>query len=269
MCSLSFNPKNHFFEIEVMQPKFDEVYNEVKAKTIKQRDIEELFKMQLKTLMDGGKIIEALIQVDQELKQPLLKLGLDDSQFLNYLRLLIGKGYLDWYEDGRDSGDVKITAKGHEWIKDKNYNNNLSKKEFENFNFFSISPKFSPKIKELLDEINYLPSDLDKYKNLIAHQLRTVLALSLLNYWERHNKKLKLKTINSLHKLIEHTRNNALSEGLPRARKISDILRKIKTNLTKELADDVVHCDYKTAKLEEVRDFCKYIEHLLSQVYRN
>ena len=177
----------------------------------------------------------------------------------------------------KSAGSIEFTPEGWNWLHGKQKNmqkhseNDSVGRETEDFNVLSIPPGSTEKIKELLGEINKLPnsSTVDKYKNLIAHQLRTILALSLKHYWEKNKKILSRKVKDSLHELIKYTRDKALEENLPSARNISDILRDIRTNLTKELADDVVHCDYKSAKKDEVEKFIKYIEHLLSAIYRN
>lgn len=187
MLSLSQHSINHFFEIEIIQPKFDEVYSKYET--------------------------------------------------------LIGE--------------------------DNPYDTSEIAKQKNNYEIFNIPDNGSYKIKKLLEEINSLPiSQTEKYSNLIAHQLRTILSLILLEYWQKVNKKtLPQRKKESLQKLIQHTIANAVPEKLKQARFITKELNEMKASKIKELVDDVVHCNYSLTNKKNVDEFCSNIKHLLSLIY--
>lgn len=134
---------------------------------------------------------------------------------------------------------------------------------------FDIPKKSSLKIQKLLEEINDLPvMHIKKYSNLIAHQLRTILSLALIEYWESINKKiLPQDKRDSLKKMISHTLLSAKNEKLKNAGQIVSELNDIKGSKIKDLVDDVVHCNYTLANKSDAEKFISNIKHLLSLIY--
>ena len=50
-------------------------------------------------------------------------------------------------------------------------------------------------------------------------------------------------------------------------RKVIEILGNFESTGLKELADDVIHCDYSLAKMEMVNPFANYIKNMLSKIF--
>ncbi len=146
---------------------------------------------------------------------------------------------------------------------------NEKKVELKIFNKFNIPKNSSNKIKKLLEEINSLPVVcIEEYSNLISHQLRTILSLIVIEYWESINKKiLPQNEKNSLKRLIVYTISNARNENLKNARQIEQELDEIKGSKIKDLADDVVHCNYTLVNEKDIDKFINHIRHLLSLLY--
>lgn len=83
---------------------------------IRHQHILELFRARLSWLIDkANTVIDSAINTENDLKLHLKERGITDSEFLNYLRYLIGKEYLKPYTHSDDLGTVKLTSKGYEW----------------------------------------------------------------------------------------------------------------------------------------------------------
>ena len=111
------------FLLKILQPKFDETYQEyqvkvngVKTNYDKNNNL-EFFRTQLKQLhQEANVIIGQAIHTENDLKLHLRKLGVTDADFLNLLRYLIEEGYLRGYSHPEDLGAVALTSKGYKWI---------------------------------------------------------------------------------------------------------------------------------------------------------
>jgi len=271
MTSLSMS-ENQPMEIKILQPKFDELYSEYQRKVEPQTVTQALmsqFQNRLRKMVIEEKLNPGvLIDTQRQLCVPLKERGITPADFqLTLTRLLKKYKYLDWYPDGRqEGGDVMLTLDGYDWAIG-NDSSEQDKKEplttpTQKFGYFNIPKKASEKVQALLSEINQLPpSAIQEYPNLLSHQLRTIFALALLSYWDGKSTPLPKKKQKSLSDLIQYTINNAQEKKVARA------LNDIKKDKTKDLADDVVHCDYTRANEDVVSLFCRQIKNLLSLVY--
>lgn len=111
------------FLLKILQPKFDEIYQEYQIKVDDtENDYDKnnnlgLFKNRLKQLhKEENIIIGQAIYTEKNLKSHLKKLGVADVSFLNLLRYLIEEDYLRGYSHPEDLETVALTSKGYKWI---------------------------------------------------------------------------------------------------------------------------------------------------------
>lgn len=276
---------NTFFKLQINNPIFEEQYNKYKKlveetidtppspNKISLKEIKEIFRIQLNSLIiHNSFIIGQLIDTEKHISKPLLERGLSNTEIANGIRKLKEDKYLDYYPEGKNTHmGFMLSAKGYEWAEDineKDNQENLNNNSYRKYNFFTISKGHSPKIRKLLEEINDLPKDsLNNFYNLIAHQLRTVFALLLIEYWENNEKPLQSENKEGLNKIINYTIQNAKTEKLKKADYVVKELEDIKSSKTKELCDDVVHCSYSLIAEGVILKFLNSISHLLSLIY--
>jgi hypothetical protein len=150
-------------------------------------------------------------------------------------------------------------------LDDKHKNVKLHTKELS---FFDIPINTTKKIKILLGEINKLADNAFViHSNLIANQLRAILALTLVHYWAINKKAIVDGNIDGLKAIISYTINKSRTEKLKKANDITNELEDLRKSKVKELADDVAHCDYSTVGGDITEDFAKRLKHLLSLIY--
>jgi hypothetical protein len=139
---------------------------------------------------------------------------------------------------------------------------------FKTFDFFDIPGHLeNKKIETLIHEINSLPSGaFEKYPNLLAHQLRTLLALILI-YWLESESIVVEEKNRDLKKLIKFAISKKYNFKENSKRKVIEILGDFESKGLKELADDIIHCDYSLAKPELVGPFANYIKNILSKIF--
>ncbi|MBU0964104.1 hypothetical protein KKC06_03635 [Patescibacteria group bacterium] len=130
--------------------------------------------------------------------------------------------------------------------------------------YFSEIPE-NEKIDTLINEVNNV-LDKEKFPNLIAHQFRTILRLSLIFWWEDRKKQaLTENQKNYLDNLIKHTINNATSVDKKSGSKIAKQL--IEINKYKTLTDRLIH-DQKTIVADlELNGYMTILKNILSYCF--
>lgn len=252
----------------LIDTKFDEIYSSYKNKGL---DYKDIFKKQLKIFFDKNNIIIGqMIMIDTVFRSLLEKSGLSGSQILGALRYFVDKGYIEPYNGNHDDlENIKITGKGEEWLNtDENYKiKEGSGNKETTLNFFDeIEPsnKTREKINKLINEINALPKEdfFNRYGNLIGHQLRTILSLTLYEYWTNIKKiALDKNTAGHLDELIKYTNNNSTDNGVKKN------LKDINNKKIKEFLDHIVHSSYVLAKQDVIDAMMRDVRLLLSETF--
>lgn len=226
----------------------------------------ELFRTRLKQLhQETSVVIGQAMNVENDLKISLKKTGLTDAEFLNSLRYLIGKKYLKGYSHPEDLDTVSLTDKGYDWIMEIESPEDAQEL---NFDYFSCFKKMSKKIQELLEEINGLPkTKIDKYSSMIAHQLRTLLRLILIQWWEDINEKTIPKNKRAgLEDLIQYSINNSLTNKLNGAKTVVKQLEEIKKYKT--MTDNTIHDEGTTVDSDDCAKYRANLKNIISSIYR-
>lgn len=132
-------------------------------------------------------------------------------------------------------------------------------------NFIDKPNKSTDKIKKLVDEINDLPKEntFIYYTNLLAHQLRTILYLTLSHYCEL--KKIGPIQSDGLSYLINYIESNPIKNDAYN-KKIIQELGEVKRYKT--LTDNVIHDKYTLVNDREVENYITHLKNILSNIYR-
>jgi hypothetical protein len=230
-------------------------------------EIEKIIRMALNRLVQGGQIIGQLLMTEQLFKS--LENELEYSQFGNGLRALLDEGKLSYYPDGKNTNTgFMLTRLGYEWAENNQSPAETNEEHDSEYQYFIIPPEASEKIKKLINEINVLPKKhISSFYNLIAHQIRTIFALSLIEYWKNNGKELLPENKKGLKKIITYTINHAVSAKLNESVKLVELLKETKESRIKDLCDDVVHCSYSLIGIDDLKPFLANIKNLLSLIY--
>lgn len=267
---MSLNIVNHFHKIKIIEPAFSKFYNNHYKETDYnkyQDEIIEVIKKHLRHLLiKESKNVGVLIETDSMLYKPLVAKGLEFDDVVYTIRELFSDevGYLK--KSSHDHGSLSLTVKGKNWVMEKVEVKEEKSSSITHINYFDIPDKSSLKIKVLLKEINDLP-DCDHFSNLIGHQLRTILALILIDVCIKLLKKeIPKEKKKGLKGLLIFT----IEECQKKKEKfITEELENFKQTKYKEIIDDVVHCDYTTINSDIIKDIMPKIKHLLSLAYRD
>lgn len=259
---------NHFHKITIFEPVFSRFYNNHYKETDYNKyhdEILEKIKKHLRQLLiKESRDVGVLINTESMLYKPLVAKGLELDDVVYIIRELFSEevGYLKHSSNSSDS--LSLTVKGKNWIMGKEEEKtNLSTIPYGNY--FDIPNKSSDKIKILLKEINDLPN-YNFYSNLVSHQLRTILALVLL---EICGKLLKIE-IPKDKKNLKPLLNFTIEECRKAKKKyLEEELENLRQTKYKDLIDDVIHCDYTTINPEIIKEIMPKIKHLLSLTYRD
>lgn len=262
---LNFNYR--FRKIQIQEPEFSRFYFDLFKKVDYQTYhavVVNAIKNQLRNLVSEGTIeVGVMIDTEKHLYKPLQSHGYPENHVNYILRDLgpNGEQYLDKYADG---SSLQLTPKGKAWVFDMG-NNQQKNNNMGQINFFTIPPLASDKLKLLLKEINELPA-IGPYSNLIAHQLRTILALIL-----RHTCKDTLKVpIPPDDKGLKFLLNYTIAECVKQKNNhLSTELAELKNSKYKEIIDDIIHDDHTTVNEIITEKMATHIKHILSLAYRN
>jgi hypothetical protein len=130
--------------------------------------------------------------------------------------------------------------------------------------WFSEIPE-NEKIDTLINEINNL-EEKEKFPNLIAHQFRTILRLSLIYWWEEKNKQpLTSNQKDYLGNLIQYTIKTAPSINKNTGAKIAIQLAEI--NKYKTLTDRLIHDQKTTVADPELNGYMTCLKIILSYCF--
>ena len=266
---MPLNIVNHFHKIKIIEPDFSKFYNNHYKETDYNKykdEILEVIKKHLRHLLTKeSKDVDVLIDTESMLYKPLVAKGLELDDVVYIIRELfsVEVGYLK--QPPNSFGSLSLTVKGKNWIMEKKEEKEIIQSVASCGNYFDIPDKSSNKIKTLLKEINDLPNYV-LYPNLIVHQLRTILALILL---EICGKLLEIeipKDKKNLKPLLNFTIKECTKE---KEKLLAEELENLKQTRYKDIIDDVIHCDYTTVNPEITKEIMTKIKHLLSLTYRD
>lgn len=131
--------------------------------------------------------------------------------------------------------------------------------------FIDKPNKATDKMKVLIDEINDLPKEnFLSYSNLIAHQYRTILFLVLKHYLQIEGRVPTLRG-DGLGVLIKHIENNAIKGDKTNQSLIQELnqIQRYKT-----LTDNVIHDEFTSVNIDEIRPYSTHLKNILSKIYR-
>ena len=249
------------YRLKINQPEFDNYYFELYKKVDYRgysQSIINAIKSRIRDLILDNKINTGVrIVVEKELYEQLKDYGRESD--INYtLRDLGQKGYFKLLPDGM----LELNFSGKDWAMNNIVDSEIKNSGFKKLNRFDVPPNCSNKLKKLLNEINDLPADnWEDYKNLIAHQIRTVLTLGLLHF---HENILNNKPDNeNLKNLIIET----IKLKVKKYERICNAVKELREARYKDLADDIIHCNYSLIDEKNCDGFMNCVKNILSLIY--
>jgi len=266
---MSLNIINHFHKIKILEPAFSKFYNnhykETDYNKYHDETLEVIRKHLRHLLIKESRDVGVLIDTESMLYKPLVAKGLEFEDVVYIIRELFSDevGYLKHSPNSFDS--LSLTVKGKDWIMGKIEEKEIKQSIVSHGNYFDIPDKSSNKIKILLKEINDLPN-YNSYSNLIGHQLRTILALVLLETCERLLKIQVPKNKRDLKELFNLTIKECRKV---KEKRLAEELEHFKQTKYKDIVDDIIHCDHTTINPDIVKEIMLKVKHLLSLTYRD
>ncbi len=267
---MSLNVINHLHNIELLEPAFSKYYNDTYRKIDYKRyhdDIVMAIKNHLRSLViEESRDVGVAITTDTMLYKPLVASGLRFDDVVYIIREFCSEevGYLTKNQNSPDV--LALTMKGKNWIFDMNNNKEIGVTDpISKINYFDIPDKSSKKIKTLLTEVNNLPA-YEPYPNLIGHQLRTLLALILVEVCGKLLKVFVPKDKRDLKPLLNFTVEQC---KLAKEKRLAEELEHLRDTKYKDIIDDVVHCDYTTVNADLIKEIMLKIKHTISLAYRD